>query len=319
VDHFRWPWIFLLNLPVGLAAFVWGRFLLPRSEREGLGRAAIDLPGAALMGLFLSCLIVPLTFASEWGWRSGATWAFLSVAPVAFVALVRVERRALRPLVDLALLATNRLFAMANGSALLNYCALYGVSVLTAVHLQLVLGHPARVTGWVMMGQPIMQALLSPLAGRLSDRMGSRTLATGGMVAVAVGMILLATMGRQASLAHAAGALAVVGLGMAAFSAPNTSSIMGCVRKDQLGMAGAFLATMRVTGQALSVALLGGIASCRLGAAGWRHLLQHAGQAGPAADAFAWGYSAAMGAGACLSLLGAWASLTRPRHGEEIP
>jgi hypothetical protein len=101
----------------------------------------------------------------------------------------------------------------------------------------------------------------------------------------------------------------VVGIGMAAFSAPNTSAVMGSVDRSRLSVAGAFMATMRVTGQALSVAILGGIAASRLGAGGWR-LLLHGGSP-EAAAAFAWGYRAAMLSGAFLALLGAWASMTR--------
>jgi MFS family permease len=223
-----------------------------------------------------------------------------------------VEKRVASPLIDLDLLRRNRLFAAANLAALLNYMALYAVSVLTAVQLQLVMGHPARVAGWVLMGQPVMMTVLSPFAGRLSDRIGSRALATSGMVLVAAGMVLLGSLGGGAGLWKVVGSLAVVGLGMAAFSAPNTSAIMGAVDRTQLGVASAFLATMRVTGQALSVAFLGGIAASRLGSGGWRLLLAKA--SGPAAGAFAWGYSAAMFTGAGLALLGAWASLTRHRR-----
>jgi EmrB/QacA subfamily drug resistance transporter len=313
VDHFGWPWIFLVNLPIGLATFLWGLALLPAAEGEGRARG-MDLPGAALLGLFLTLLIVPLTFAPEWGWRTPATWGLLAAAAPALALFLRREAGTAAPLMDLDLLRRNRLFAFANLAALLNYCALFAVSVLTAMHLQLVLGHPARVAGWVMMGQPVMQSLLSPFAGRLSDRIGSRILATSGMLLVALGMALLASLGRGASLAQVGGSLAVVGLGMAAFSAPNTSAIMGSVDRSQLSVAGAFLATMRVTGQALSVALLGGIAASRLGAVGWRQLLRLAGHAGAAADAYAWGFRAAMLTGAGLALLGAWASLTRGRR-----
>jgi MFS family permease len=259
----------------------------------------------------LVTLIVPLTFSSQWGFRSAATWGLLALAPLALWAFLGVERKAPFPLIDLTLLTHNRLFARANLAALLNYCALYAVSVLTAVQLQLVMGHPARVAGWVMMGQPVMQTVLSPFAGRLSDRLGSRLLATSGMGIVALGMILLGLLGRDAGLAGVMGALAVVGLGMAAFSAPNTSAIMGSVQRHQLGVAGAFLGTMRVTGQALSVALLGGIAASRLGTGGWRLLLRQGAAAGPAIQAFAWGYRAAMFTGAMLAVLGAWASLSR--------
>jgi EmrB/QacA subfamily drug resistance transporter len=311
VDHLGWPWIFLVNLPVGVAAFAWGwRLLTPRAPARQGPRA--DALGAALLGAFLVCLIVPLTFSTEWGWRAPAIWVLLALVPLALAAFLRVESRAAVPLVDLDLLRHNRLFAAANLAALLNYCALYAISVLTAVQLQLVLGHPARITGWIMLAQPLMQASLSPMSGRLSDRIGSRTLATTGMVIVAAGMVLLALIGRSAGVPAMVAALALVGLGMAAFSAPNTSAIMGSVERRQLSVASAFLGTMRVTGQALSVGVLGSIAASRLGAGGWNQLLRHSGST--AVAAYAQGYRAAMGTGALLALLGAWASLTRGRH-----
>jgi MFS family permease len=181
--------------------------------------------------------------------------------------------------------------------------------VLTAVQLQLVLGHPARITGWIMLAQPLMQASLSPLSGRLSDRIGSRSLATAGMIIVATGMVLLGLIGRSAGVPAMVAALALVGLGMAAFSAPNTSAIMGSVERGQLSVASAFLGTMRVTGQSLSVGVLGSIAASRLGSGGWNQLLRHTGST--AVGAYAQGYRAAMFTGAFLALMGAWASLTR--------
>ena len=106
---------------------------------------------------------------------------------------------------------------------------------------------------------------------------------------------------------------------MAAFSAPNTSAIMGSVRRDQLSQASAFLSTMRTAGQALSVALLGGIAASQLGALGGRLLLHARRQrrvalAARAVDAFAQGYRYAMLTGAALALVGALVSLTRGAH-----
>jgi hypothetical protein len=120
-----------------------------------------------------------------------------------------------------------------------------------------------------------------------------------------------------------AGNLAIVGLGMAAFSAPNTSAIMGSVRRDQLGVASAFLGTMRTTGQALSVALLGGIAASQLGRLGGRLLFTHGGSgtsglAEQAVSGFAQGYRYAMLTGAVLALLGAAVSLTRGAHETQV-
>ena len=253
---------------------LWGWFMLPRSERlENAPR--IDVAGSVLLGVFLVCLLVPLTFSPEWGWASPSTLGLLVVSAAAFVAFVIVERRVESPILDLDLVLKNRLFAAANTAALLNYMALYGISLLTAIYLELVQGSSASLTGWLLLSMPLLMAVLSPFSGRLSDRIGSRVLASGGMVAIAAGMLLLALTPESAPLWRIAACLAVVGLGMAAFSAPNTSAIMGSVRRDQLSQASAFLSTMRTSGQALSVALLGGIAASQLGAVGGRVLLTH--------------------------------------------
>ncbi len=314
VDNFGWPWIFLVNLPIGVLVFAWGCWLLPPREARSPSVQG-DPQGTLLLGTFLICLLVPLTFGSQWGWWALRTWLLLALAVMLAGAFLFTEARVKAPLLDLALLRRNRLFAMANLAALLNYMALYGIAILTAVHLQLVQGRSAKTAGWIMLCQPLMQSSLSPLAGRLSDWMGSRVLATSGMLITALGMGLLAVMGRQVGIVHVMIALAIAGIGMAAFSAPNTSAIMGSVDRTQLSMASAFLGTMRVVGQALSVAILGGIASGRLGVGGWQQLLQPGGSSS-AANAFVWGYRAAMLTGALLAVLGAWASLTRGVQGD---
>ena len=332
-DAFGWQAIFLINIPIAAAVFVWGWRLLPRDERArpaGPGAPSpagsdarhspqrSDLAGAALLGAFLICLLVPLTFASQWGWAGARSVVLLVLAGASLVGFVVVERRVADPLLDLDLLLHNRLFAAANSAALLNYMALYAISILTAVFLEVVQGRSASLTGWIMLSQPVMQAVLAPLAGRLSDRVGSRVLATAGMSLVAAGMLLLGSMPADAALARVMASLAVVGVGLASFSAPNTSAVMGSVRRDQLGLAGAFLATMRVVGMALSVAILGGIAASQLGRAGGRLIFSHGGGSGAlgaqAAADFATGYRYAMYTGAALAVLGALVSLTRGAH-----
>jgi len=322
-DTLGWRSIFLINLPIGLVVLVWGWMMLPRSERAQ-DTPRVDFAGAALLGAFLISLLVPLTFAPEWGWAAPLTLALLALAAASLAGFVVVERRVDSPVLDLDLLVHNRLFAAANTAALLNYMALYAIGLLTAIFLEIVQDRSAAVTGWLMLSQPLLMAVLSPFAGRLSDRVGSRVLATGGMVTVAFGMVLLAAMPTTAPVWQVAVDLAVVGLGMAAFSAPNTSAIMGSVRRDQLSVASAFLGTMRTAGMALSVALLGGIAASQLGRLGGRLLFTHghgAGAAGLAAQAvsgFAQGYRYAMITGAVLALVGAAVSLTRGAHDARV-
>ncbi|HTX69969.1 MAG TPA: MFS transporter [Thermoleophilia bacterium] len=312
-DAFGWRWIFLINIPIGIIVLLWGWFMLPRSERVSGPR--LDVLGSVLLGAFLICLLVPLTFSVEWGWASPLTVGLLVVSAACFVAFVAWERRVESPILNLDLVLKNRLFAAANTAALLNYMALYGIGLLTAIFLELVQKQSASLTGWLLLSMPLLMAVLSPFSGRLSDRIGSRVLATGGMVAIATGMILLAFTGETAPLWRVAACLAVVGVGMAAFSAPNTSAVMGSVRRDQLSQASAFLSTMRTSGQALSVALLGGIAASQLGAVGGRLLLTHGHGGGAlatrAVDAYATGYQYAMLTGAALALVGAAVSLTR--------
>ena len=318
-DSLGWRSIFLINLPIGLIVLGWGLMMLPRSERLQ-GAPRVDFAGAALLGAFLISLLVPLTFATEWGWAAPLTLGLLAFAVVSLIAFVFLERRVASPLLDLDLLLHNRLFAAANTAALLNYMALYAISVLTAIFLEVVQGRSATVTGLLILSQPLLMAVLSPFSGRLSDRIGSRVLATGGMVAIAFGTALLAVMPTTAPVWQVAGNMAVVGLGMAAFSAPNMSAIMGSVRRDQLSLASAFTGTMRTTGQALSVALLGGIAASQLGRVGGRLLFTHGhggGTAGIAAQAvsdYAQGYRYAMITAAVLALVGAAVSLTRGAH-----
>jgi MFS family permease len=187
---------------------------------------------------------------------------------------------------------------------------MFGAIALTAILLQVVGGRSPVETGLLMVIQPLFMVVLSPFAGRLSDRVGSRWLATGGMVLVALGLAGLATVPAGVPASHLLPSLALVGVGMAAFSSPNTSAAMGAVPVASLGAASGLLAVMRSLGQSVSVALLGAIAAANLGERGGRVLL--GGDALPG-DALAYldGYHAAMAVGALVALAGAAVSLTR--------
>lgn len=312
VDHLGWRWIFFVNLPIGVIVFLWGWLLLPRRDHRDQTAPRLDLPGSTLQAIGLSCLLVPLTFASEWGWGAARTLVPLVVSALALAGFVAVELHIREPLLDMNLLLRNRLFAAANAAALLNYMALYAITILTAVFLEVVQHRSAATTGLIMLAQPIVQAAGSPFAGRLSDRAGSRVLSTAGMALTAAGMVALAFLPSTTSAAHTVAALALVGFGLALFSAPNTSAVMGSVSRPQLSLASAFLGTMRVTGMAVSVGLLGGIAASQLTKAESRILYVHGHNiAAAAATSYSTGYKYAMLTGAGLALVGALASLTR--------
>jgi MFS family permease len=319
VNNASWRWIFFINVPVAALTLLSGWALLRAEGRDRAGsrpvKVPIDWTGAGLLGAALVALFVPLTFSPLWGWGSPATIVPLVLTVVFLVTFVLWERNQSQPMLPLGLVTKNRAFAAGNAAALLNYMAVFGVTTLTSVHLIVVQNMTAQRTGLLLLIQPVLMAVLSPFTGRLSDRIGSRALAATGMVLVAAGMAQLAYV--SGSWGRVLLALGTIGVGMAVFSAPNISAVMGSVERSQLNLASGFLATMRFSGQGLSIAVLGSIAAWRLGADGARSIFF--GETGNIAhtQAFADGYRAAMLVGAGLALAGAVLSWVarRERHG----
>ncbi|MCC6830411.1 MAG: MFS transporter [Thermoleophilia bacterium] len=308
VDGLGWRWVFLVNLPVAAAALVASRGL--HDPTAGGGRPRVDVLGALLLGAGLACAMVPLAFAPLWGWTAPATLGLMALGAAGLAACLVRQTRAHDPLLDLALFRRSRLFAAASAAALLNDTAMFGAIALTAILLQVVGGRSPIAAGALLIVQPAFMVALSPVAGRMSDRVGSRWLSSGGMALIAVGLAGLATVPRDIPPAHLIPSLVCVGVGMAGFSSPNTTAAMSSVPPASLGVAAAVLATMRSLGQSSSVAVLGAIAASGLGERGGRVIL---GEDASALDAlrFLDGYHAAMAVGAVVAAVGAAVSLTR--------
>ncbi len=345
VSHASWRWIFFINVPIAIATLANGWFLLGAEKRDRKAAGAvesapaeplatgpgavtgavgppsasgrIDWLGAILLGLGLVCLLVPLTLVPFWGWDSARTIGLLAAAVVLIGAFVFVEDRVAAPLLDLDLVRKNHAFAAGTFAALLNYAGVFAVTILTSVYLQVVEGYTPQQAGLLLLVQPVLMAGLSPLFGRLSDRVGSRVLASGGMVLCALGILQLGIMPPGVHPFHVVLALGTIGVGMAMFSSPNTSAVMGSVKRHQLSLASGFLGTMRSLGQGLSVGLLGAIAASGLGAVGARVIFlgEEASQA--AATSFSDGYRAAMFVAVGLAVLGALVSLVRGAPAEQ--
>ncbi len=325
VGQWSWRWIFFINLPMVLLALVWGWFFLgaERRDRAALGEATsfrggarLDLKGSALLGISLICLLVPLILVPFWGWTNPLTIGLIGGFVVFLVAFVLVERRVSDPVLDLNLIRHNRVFAAGTTAALLNYAAVFGVTTLTAAFLEIVEGLSARQAGLILLASPVFIVAFSPLFGRLSDRIGQRIPATGGMLLSAVGTLQLGLLPSPAPIWRIVLALSCVGLGMAAFSSPNSSSVMGAVKRTELSLASGFLGTMRTTGQAVSIGLLGAIAASSLGPIGGRVIFLGETASASAAESFAGGYRTAMLVAAGLAVAGAMVSLVRGPRAE---
>jgi EmrB/QacA subfamily drug resistance transporter len=308
VSSLGWRWVFFINVPVAIVTLAVARRLYDPARRSG--RVQLDLIGTALLTVGLGCLLTALTFGEPWGWSATRTIALFIGAAAGLVGFVVAELRVRTPLLDLALFRRNRVFAAANAAALLNYTAMFASIALTAIALQVSGGRSPIQTGAILMVQPVVMVCLSPIAGRLSDRIGSRLLCTGGMLFVALGLGLLAVVPDGVPLNHVFPAMICIGLGMAMFSSPNTTAAMNAVPNAALGVAAGVLTTMRSLGQSMSIAVLGAITAAHLGATGGRVLLGGTVSV-DSAQAYLDGYRVAMGVGAAIAVVGAIISMTR--------
>jgi EmrB/QacA subfamily drug resistance transporter len=259
-DAYGWQSIFLVNIPIGIVVIALACIVIKNDSHST--HREFDIKGAVLFSIALVSLLLALTFAEELGWTSLPVLGGLVIAIVSgYVFLVLERGLGENAMLNIDLITKNKLFAAANTSALLNYTAFFGISFIISFYLQRVLSLSLVETGFILLMMPMTMAIFAPISGWLSDRYGSRVLATSEMVILSVGLLLMATLNESSDPSQVMVALVIIGSGMGVFSSPNTSAIMGCVRKDQLGQASGVLSTMRTVGQSLSLAIMGAIIS----------------------------------------------------------
>lgn len=292
VQHLSWRWIFLPNLPIGVAGAVWASRVLPGTSLAR--RAGLDRVGALLLAVAFGAGIAAIQSSAEGGAR---TAALAGLAACAGAVLVRHVRRAPDPVVAPALFES-RVFTAGLVAGLLSYAALFTSSFLTPFFLAHVKALSAGELGAMLTAVPLALSVSSPAAGWLSDRFGPRVLCPVGMAVLVAGLVGLAAAGPGDGLASIAARLAACGVGMGLFQPPNNSSVMGTLPRERLGSGGGLLATARNVGMVTGIAIAGALFRAR---------------GGGASDvaSFLAGYRAALLAGACLAILSAAASLAR--------
>jgi EmrB/QacA subfamily drug resistance transporter len=249
-QHLGWRSIFWVNVPLGLGVIILVLWQLKGEWAEARGER-VDLPGSILYAFALLLGLYGLTrLPSNLG--IGLTVA----GGMGAFAFFFVEARTKSPVLDVRGFRSNLVFTFSNLAALIHYCSTYGVSFLMSFYLQYIKGLSPQNAGLILICQPIMMALFSPLAGRLSDRMEPRIISSLGMFFTSLGIFLLSFIGNTTGLSYIVFDLIVIGLGFAFFSSPNTNAVMSSVEKRYLGIASGTLGTMRVIGQALSMGVI---------------------------------------------------------------
>ena len=209
-----------------------------------------DLAGSAIYGIGLIAVIYGLSELPAWH-------GFLALAAglVALLVFIKWETVTESPVLDITLFLKNQVFAFSNLAAFINYSATFAVGFLLSLYLQYIRGLTPGSTGIVLVAMPVIQAIFSPLTGRLSDRIEPRLIATAGMALTAVGLFLLIFIGTGTALWYIIACQILLGGGFALFSSPNVNAVMSSVDNKALGVASATLATMRLTGQMFSLGI----------------------------------------------------------------
>jgi EmrB/QacA subfamily drug resistance transporter len=248
-----WRLIFFVNIPFGLVGIALAWFFLPRS-RDLLPRQPVDWLGMALFLAAAAGVLVGLAFGDEAGWGSPQIVATLVGAAVCLGALLWWERRSPAPMLALGLFR-NRALAVGVGGGLLASTLLFGILFAATYYLQGAAHLGLARSGLELMVLPVALGLAAPVAGRMADRLGARPLTVGGMTLVAAAMLAV-TLARPGGFGLGL-ELAVAGVGLGAFTPPNSASIMASVPRTRSGMASGILNTTRGLGTSLGVALTG--------------------------------------------------------------
>ena len=248
IQQFGWRSIFLIMLPLGAGSVAITLAYL-RGEWADQAGQRLDIIGSLIYTIAILTLVYGASELPSW-----PGMILVLVGLVGLITFFHQQQRAAQPLFEFSLFTTNRTFTFSSLAALLNYSATFAVTFLMSLYLQYFKGMSPRSAGTLLMIQPVVMAVFSPLAGRLSDRIEPRLLASAGMATTVVGMLVFSQLHPSRNDLVGIGCnLVLLGLGFALFTSPNTNAIMGSVTKEHYGIASGVVATMRLMGQMVSM------------------------------------------------------------------
>ncbi len=249
-QYLGWRSIFWILVPLGLVAFI---LLLTKIKGEWADSRgeAFDWKGAifymfALLFLMLGFSMLPAFIG----------YIFIVLGALFLWFFIRFEAGITNPLLEIKLFRVNRVFAFSNLAALINYSATFGVGFLMSLYLQYIKGMEPRDAGLILVVQPLIMAVFSPVTGRLSDKVQPQLIASAGMVFTTIGLVLLVFLRGDSQVSYILFILSLLGIGFALFSSPNTNAIMSSVERKHLGVASGAVGTMRMIGQMLSMSVV---------------------------------------------------------------
>jgi EmrB/QacA subfamily drug resistance transporter len=256
-EQINWSWIFFINVPVGLLGIVVARLVISESK-DTSHEQRLDLPGLISSAIGLFALTYGLIEANSYGWTSVRILTLFGIAIGALTVFVLLELHQRLPMLDVTLFR-NSTFAGANATMMLVALAMFGVFFFVSLYMQNVLGYSATQAGATFLPMTVLIILIAPVAGRLSDKVGSRWLMGAGMTLVGGSLLIFAQLNVSSDFWDIFPGLVVGGVGMALAMTPTTAAAMGSVPVDKAGVGSAVLNSMRQVGGSLGIAIMGAI------------------------------------------------------------
>jgi EmrB/QacA subfamily drug resistance transporter len=256
-EHIDWSWIFFVNVPIGVVGLIVGWFVIGESRDTSHGQR-LDIPGLLASGVGLFALTFALIEANSYGWTDPVIIGLFVLSAVALAGFVLLELHQRSPMLDLSLFRSST-FAGANVVALLVTLAMFGVFFFMSIYMQNILGYSATKTGAAFLPMTILIILIAPIAGKSSDRIGSRSLMTVGMLCLAASLAIFSRLGLDSTFWDILPGLIVGGFGMGLVMTPMTAAALGSVPVAKSGVGSGVLNTFRQVGGALGIAVMGAI------------------------------------------------------------
>ena len=249
--YMGWRSIFIFTALISLSAVFFIIFYL-KGEWIGAKGEDFDFKGSVL---YMSGLVALLYGMSAITSANVAKYILIT-GIILLIGFIYCELRVEHPLIKMQLLTKNRGFAFSNLAAMINYSAITAIGFTISIYLQVIMGYGPQMAGLILISQPVVMALFSSYAGALSDRLQAHIVASWGMGLSALGLFIFIFLNAQTPIWLIVINLALVGLGVALFASPNSNAIMSSVEPKFYGVASSTMSTMRVIGQATSMAIV---------------------------------------------------------------
>jgi MFS family permease len=231
-----WNYIFWINVPIGIIAWIYGNKALPKDEAHGHWKD-IDLFGGFQMTIVLVTIFMALNFAQLLGWTNPFILVAVAIAVIVFISFVLTEKRKSSPLLDLNIFKS-KLFSISLIMALLNFTVAMFSSILLPFYLQDYRSYAPGLAGMIMMAYPVGMLIFAPISGWLSDQIDKELVTFIGICIIVVAQIGYLLINKNSSPYLVLGTLFVQGIAMGTFQSPNNALIMETVERKYLGISG---------------------------------------------------------------------------------